>query len=399
MGWGHSPVFYGYRHPSVWKELGLIGDRLTFTNDETVTKLGLGYLSSVDKECAMDAAVRYTLLNAGENAEINAKQMLNQHTRLAALVEENIMADGWYRVNGEPTRGWVVATDFRQLWKNGMCSGYQLNNAHFPASAINTKAELAKHSKYWNWNTSNTGGYYTRLQIASENNLLETIPVLGNERMLANHLEDKVVLRAINKSLNRMVKSEKVVQVTAGRGRTFRWNAWQWLDNFRNRRLVTEAKRRKLDDVVNGWIYTKGKITTQYGVEVCDYAWEPVETVYFWRVVINSREKHTRLPYIFFNAEDAVAYKEQIDLAVNAPQFPTYYEDVDGEKKPSFPSISVRKIAVEGFHLKANTTIEEVQQPDTLYKRLMVGPMAMYHEYHDMSTNKHRFPTRRVIGK
>jgi hypothetical protein len=130
MGWGHSPVFYGYRHPSVWKELGLIGDRLTFTNDETVTKLGLGYLSSVGKECAMDAAVRYTLLNAGENAEINAKQMLNQHTRLAALVEENIMADGWYRVDGERTRGWVVATDFRQLWKNGMCSGYE--TMHFP---------------------------------------------------------------------------------------------------------------------------------------------------------------------------------------------------------------------------------------------------------------------------
>ena len=134
-------------------------------------------------------------------------------------------------------------------------------------------------------------------------------------------------------------------------------------------------------------------------MEVCDYAWEPVETVYFWRVVLNSQTNHTRLPYIFFNKEDAVAYKEQIDLAVNAPQFPTYYTDVDGEKKPSFPSISVRKIAVEGFHLKANTTIEEVQQPDILYKRLMVGPMAMYNEYRDMSTSTHRFPTRQVSGK
>mgnify|MGYP003124437753 CR=1 FL=1 len=399
MGWGHSPVFYGYRHPSVWKELGLIGDRLTFTNDETVTKLGLGYLSSVGKECAMDAAVRYTLLNAGENAEINAKQMLNQHTRLAALIEENIMADGWYRVDGECTRGWVVATDFRKLWKNGMCSGYEINNAHFPASCINTKEDLEGTHPYYSWNKSNTGGYYSGLQIASKDNLLETIPVLGNERMLANHLEDKVVLRAINKSLNRMVKSDKVVQVTAGRGRTFRWNAWQWLDDFRNRRLVTEAKQRKLGDVVNGWEYTKGNITTQYGVEVCDYAWEPVEPVIYWYVALNTQTNNVQLPYIFFNKEDAVAYKEQIDLAENAPQFPTVYKGVDGEKKPSLPYIFVVKKVVQGFHLKANTTIEEVQQPDTLYKRLMVGPKAVYNEYLDMSTNRYKFPKRLVNGK
>jgi hypothetical protein len=80
--------FTGWRSPEVWAELGMIGNSLSFTTDDTITKLGIGYIKSQDVECAMDTAVRFTLLNAGENGEISAKQMLNQHTRLAALVEE-----------------------------------------------------------------------------------------------------------------------------------------------------------------------------------------------------------------------------------------------------------------------------------------------------------------------
>ena len=107
MGWG-SMYFTGYRSPTEWAELGLMGDKLSFTDDDTVNKLGIGYIKNQTRECAMDTAVRYTLLNAGENGEINAKQMLNQHTRLAALVEEGIVADGWYEDNeGTKQRGWV----------------------------------------------------------------------------------------------------------------------------------------------------------------------------------------------------------------------------------------------------------------------------------------------------
>ena len=87
--------FTGYRDPEVWADLGLIGDSLSFTTDETVTKLGIGYIKSRDEEGAMDTAVRFTLLNAGENGEINAKQMLNHHTRLAALIEAGLLAYGW----------------------------------------------------------------------------------------------------------------------------------------------------------------------------------------------------------------------------------------------------------------------------------------------------------------
>ena len=310
MGWGHSPVFYGYRHPEVWATLGLVGNHLTFTDDEIVTKLGLGYLANQGSECAMDAAVRYTLLDAGENAEISAKQMLNQHTRLAALVEENILADGFYRnQDSKPVRGWVVATDFRKLWQNGMCSSWDTGKPHFGPHCIATKDEAEEGANHWNWGFSNTGSYYNKMRIASKNFLLETVPLKGNERMLTNHLEDKVVLRAINKSLNRMVKSEKVMQVTAGRGRTFRWDAWGWLDGIRNKRLVTMAKQRKIGDVVNGWEFTKGHTTTTYGVEVCEHAWEPVETQYYYRVYIDGWVGKTlALNAFFFDKIQAEEY-------------------------------------------------------------------------------------------
>ena len=105
------------------------------------------------------------------------------------------------------------------------------------------------------------------------------IPLMQNIRAMSHYLEDKVVLRAINKSLNRMEKSGKAVQVTAGRGRTFRWDAWGWLDEYRQKHLVTLAKQRKLGDKVNGWEYTKGQVTNMFGVEVCDHEWHPVEEV------------------------------------------------------------------------------------------------------------------------
>jgi len=128
MGWG-SMYFTGYRNPTVWAELGMMGDKLSFTNDDTVNKLGLGFIKAQDDECAMDTAVRYTLLNAGENGEINAKQMLNQYTRLAALVEEGIVADGWYMGDEEKKlRAWVYHEDGIRLHWNQVSSSYSYDN-------------------------------------------------------------------------------------------------------------------------------------------------------------------------------------------------------------------------------------------------------------------------------
>lgn len=386
MGWGHSPTFYGYRTADVWQSIGVTGDRLSFTDDETVTKLGMGYMANQGYECAMDAAVRFTLLNAGENATLSAKQMLNQHTRLAALVEENIMADGWYRnEDGSPTRGWVVATDFRELWQNAMCSGWSLNKTHFPASCIATAEEIAddKYNRYY-WNRATAGSSYNKLIIASKGNLLTTVPLKGNERTLTNHLEDKVVLRAINKSLNRMVKSEKAVQVTAGRGRTFRWDSWGWLDRIRNQRLVTMAKQRKLGDIVNGWKFTKGRVTTTYGVEVCEHAWEPVDTINWYKIKARGFENSITINSFFFDEEEAIAYKNSL------PQIPqggyAYQKDEEGNAM----GIEYQILAMTATYiLKPELMIEELPTPVEMFKRTQLGPKEYYSKVRDEYSTMH----------
>ncbi len=386
MGWGHSPNFYAYRSAEEWNRVGVTGSRLSFTDDETVTKLGMGYLANQGWECAMDAAVRYTLLNAGENATINAKQMLNQHTRLAALIEENIMADGWYRVEGKPTRGWVVATDFRPLWRNGMCSEWDLNKTHFPASCINTKEENESTSTYnrYYWNRATAGGSYNRPIIAWDDNLLVTIPLEGNERMLTNHLEDKVVLRAINKSLNRMVKSEKAVQVTAGRGRTFRWDAWDWLDTIRNQRLVTMAKQRKLGDIVNGWKFTKGRVTTTYGVEVCEHAWEPVESFKWYKVCLLGWNNFSyTLNGFFFDESEAEAYKDSL------PELPSGgypMGKTDGVPKTGTYHVESNSAT---FILKPELMVEELPTPIEMFKRTQLGPAEYYKKVRNEYSTPH----------
>ena len=53
MGWGRK-YFTGYRDPEVWAEVGLMGDSLSFTTDETVTKLGIGYIKDQRAECPME---------------------------------------------------------------------------------------------------------------------------------------------------------------------------------------------------------------------------------------------------------------------------------------------------------------------------------------------------------
>ncbi len=385
MGWGHSPKFYAYRTADVWQSIGVTGDRLSFTDDETVTKLGMGYIANQGYECAMDAAVRFTLLNAGENATLSAKQMLNQHTRLAALIEENIMADGWYRKEDDsPTRGWVVATDFRELWQNAMCSEWDLNKTHFPASCIATAEEIAKdgYSRYY-WNRATAGSRWNRPIIAWKGNLLTTVPLKGNERTLTNHLEDKVVLRAINKSLNRMVKSEKAVQVTAGRGRTFRWDAWGWLDGIRNQRLVTMAKQRKLGDIVNGWKFTKGRVTTTYGVEVCEHAWEPVEGFNWYRVLIGGWAGSLTLNSFFFDKSEAQAYIETL------PELPNGGHAMRKEDGVAHKMVYTVDCCTAGFILKPELMVEELPTPIEMFKRTQLGPAEYYQKVRQEYSTQH----------
>ena len=385
-----SMRFTGYRDPEVWAELGMIGDSLSFTTDDVVTKLGIGYIKSRGVECAMDTAVRFALLNAGENGEINAKQMLNHHTRLAALVEAGIVADGWYVDDeGKRQRGWVFHQDGIRLFWNRISSSYGFENVHFPASLIGATTLWERKHENRRYLTSNdeSSYWYRHRKLWESEEGFQPIPLQGNERMAINLLNDKEVLKSINKSLNRMVKSGKAIQTSHGRGRTFRWNAWGWLDEYRQKHLVTMAKQRKLGDVVNGWEYTKGRVSNVYGVEICDHEWHPHEPVQAFTISMkvpmwedkayysyyNSGVKwsNNHLPYLFFSEDEA---REALAYFKHLPSNGISMK-IDGI--PTMPQYDVTQYKVK-MTVIGSAEIEEYLSPQEMYMRMQLGDEDMY---------------------
>ena len=86
---GSERMYYsGYEDGTTWKELGVIGDSVGFTTDEAINTLAIGMLTkSYTEHCAMDSAVRYSMITLGMDAEPTASELINRHTRLAYLVE------------------------------------------------------------------------------------------------------------------------------------------------------------------------------------------------------------------------------------------------------------------------------------------------------------------------
>jgi|DEB0MinimDraft_4_1074332.scaffolds.fasta_scaffold05792_8 hypothetical protein len=389
--------FTGYRDPEVWAELGVVGESLSFTTDETVTKLGIGYIKNCSVECAMDTAVRFTLLNAGENGEINAKQMLNQHTRLAALIETGLVADGWYMDNDdEKQKGWVFHEDGIRLHWNRISSRWSHDNSHFGGHMIGA-TELWQYDTGWSgrsWTLRGDGASFRRdyKKLWESEDGFYPIPLVGNERTAVNMLEDKEVLKCINKSLNRMTKSGKAVQVTQGRGRTFRWNKWGWLDDYRQKHLVTMAKQRKLGDVVNGWEFTKGKVTNMYGVEICDHEWHPVSPVsYFtveqtipsisqdrygrydhdtnrWVPTLNIQWLNARLPYFFMDEGEA----QEIVDELNSHSYPRKGMGIRFNGELLTPTHEVVEVSAPMI-VRGDAVIEDYMHPEEMYKRIQLS--------------------------
>jgi hypothetical protein len=219
---------------------------------------------------------------------------------------------------------------------------------------------------------------------------------------MANSVDDKEVLKHINKSLNRMVKSGKAIQVTAGRGRTFRWNKWGWLDEYRQKHLVSVAKQRKLGDVVNGWVYTKGMVTQQYGVEICYHEWEPAEPVYRYIVqhqspyvrrsrVWNGNEYETReevqwnavsLPYFFTDEAEALEVAEEL----NGSAFPRKGMGVrvNGQIVPPKHIVTKQDITMR---VKGDADIEDYMEPLEMYKRIQLGNFQIAGELNGLLIN------------
>lgn len=383
--YGRSMYFTGYRDGQIWADLGLIGNRLSFTDDEVVTKLGLGYITHNKVECAMDTVIRYELLNAGTDGEISAKQMLNPRTRLAALFEAGIVVDGWYKDDEGKHRGWVFQEDeYNQLHHNHVSSAWSHDNVHFNASMLDTSNTiyLRQREKLSDYDYSWRGKLISKIK-----GPLKTLPFSGNERLLTNLLEDKIVLRYINKALNRMTKSGKAVQVTAGRGRTFRWDAWSWLDDIRNKHLVSESKKRKVGDTVNGWVYTQGDKQEYFGVPIYQHWWQPKEELKVYKIKLICDSVNTSsyygntmstnkatLPFFFMEKDGAQNVADTLNASLEHFTDPANYviKQIDEDFNMIAPDIHYGVYSfVQEFRIDANAEVEEYDEPAAAYLSLM----------------------------
>ena len=149
-----------YRTGKEWKELGIIGDRLQFTDDEIITTQGIGYTMTKMQygEYPMDAAVMFSLLSAGPEARLNTQDLVNLQTRTAARFEQRMVAKMATVNEAAPSCGHdEISHKFRYRFPR-IQKQYKYSY-HLPAglSAVDKKIIEQYYSQY-SYLTSNGGG-------------------------------------------------------------------------------------------------------------------------------------------------------------------------------------------------------------------------------------------------
>ena len=149
-------------------------------------------------------------------------------------------------------------------------------------------------------------------------------------RTYTKHADYKTVLRQINKAVNRMFKRNVLLQTTEGRGRKFKWydHTWRKVQEKRTQIMASNSKKRKLGDIVNGWIYSKGSVTESFGMEIVNYTWKPKDELYTYDIMVSygktdrySSTQKSKLGMRFLNEQDAIEYIQQLN-AISMPKNP-----------------------------------------------------------------------------
>jgi hypothetical protein len=188
-----------------------------------------------------------------------------------------------------------------------------------------------------------------------------------------------------------MVKRGTVEQVSHGRGRMFQWTAWGWLQQIRTHILASNAKQRKLGDVVNGWKYTKGRTRMSYGMEINDHDWKPVEQLQWWsvRVIVPYMDDWTEtrlyfkkvdLPHMFFDEASAQSYKAMLESSWVVPTDGiSRHKTVDADYNVSF-AVPKYKVVVHNENISVDGTavIEEYATPLEMFIQMQNGNEEAY---------------------
>lgn len=436
-----------HRTADTWHELGLMGDTLSYTDEEILTSQALGYVKyRVGKANPMDIAVLYSIVEKGEGVEVTAKDLVNDYTRLASLFESGIIVRGKlntthvacsgihferkttdyanqrhlyyvdsivreldkkeidYRDYLDVICGWEVdgyyadsneaqllrveefkkfcsnVEDVAEHWFDSIYRGVEKFNCRY--GNINWYGLCEKNESHYcprhthGTPTRNAWVMMPAMNTISPGNIpiswtsdhLQKWNVLDGSieynKMLARtytkHADDKTVLRQINKAVNRMKKRGVVRQTTEGRGRKFKWwdSAWRKVQEQRTRIMASNSKKRKLGDVVNGWIYSKGYVEKSFGMEIVSYVWKPIEELYTYDI-IGYRVK-------FLNEQDAIDYCSAVNNAMrpNNSQACVYRTIKNGELIFDVPTISYNTNKVTSqFRLCPEVEVESMPTP------------------------------------
>jgi len=321
---------------------------------------------------------RYKVNNeAGSQFDV-FKEAYPQFVKEHEQWRENIKVSVY--LEGTPYEGRLAKTGYCMHKHDGTCQ------THNPKWERTWVFDESLKSLYKNTPCSSYSGYEAHLQ-AGDTTLIR---FADHQRKLVQATNDKVVTRLISKSLTRMEKRGVVKQTSTGRGRTFQWIAWEWLQAVQNRILASNAKQRKLGDKVNGWLYTKGTTTMSYGMEINDHDWKPIETLTTYRVAMRTPKKSyygggldgstTELPVLFYHEGDAQAYANHLgsqDFTWKGGTQMVKSMNADYDVTIHSPTFSVtsktHEMSVDGV-----AEIEEYLEPLELYKRLQEGGVKEY---------------------
>jgi hypothetical protein len=498
----YSTNFTGYRSAQTWKAQGLIGDTLQFTDDETITALGIGKgMDIVKNGCAMDAALVYTLVSLGPDQHFTAKDMLNERTRKAALYDSQMIADGFYKKEsehdcGEPNlwrlyseniyyyytapvakgklqalvdwvfedlparttvltaitqqhdyyatklkcnvdvpREFLAGTSDKRYFYSGYCEvhakvlecipdkvGYQKTlsgycsitdktcETHFPPThdisgwvcspdLLTWDFKGKRPSRLQLYDNKLCSSYYSNGKHLNRNASTQegVINFALHERAIMQNVCDKFVVKVINKALNRMVKSGRCRQVTAGRGRTFEWQEWSWLEAVREQVLLSNSMQRKIGDTINGWVYSIKSTNEQYGQKIHTYHWVPKDEVEYFRVSIHMpylarQQKYrnnrwvyvaslnsnaTTLPFIFTSEQAAQAYADDINSVGLSTDtgIPIHKEfDTDFNVEVALPQAETFVDSWD-ITLKPDVYVEDEQTPQAMFVSILKKPV------------------------
>jgi len=366
-------MYKKWRHVDTWEDLGLMGDSLSFTDEEIVNKQGLGYTKHLAGQrhggyCnPMDVAVVFSLLDAGEGAAVTAKSLINPYTSIAYFFQTERIAsrsgDWWYHKS------------LRSLYRNERCSYYWRDSNQF----YNHTDEFIKFDK-------------------------------DNARWLMSQIVEKDLLKEINKCLTSLKSRGRIEQVTHGRNRTFEWKGWDWLYKTRSRIITTGAKKRKLGDIVNGWEYTQGRVDMSYGMEIHNHEWVPTKecNLYFieqshyssnvagyphYKPMIRKDHydsRYRKLPYYFLTEDAARAAMMRMQVEETLPEgaFPVArYMDDDFNTLNLISIFRVRTKPIE-LIVEGAKEIEQYPTPTEVVNQLLACTPEKFVKLNEMFTNK-----------